>query len=117
MHLYTSFKYGGVFQHESIVVCYFFFSWRVLYCIYSVFLIHVLTANIILDFGLVNYINDHTPTSSTCTLFVSLTYLLERGSVHAQDLYLLQQEMLHMYQVSLLQIGQKVKGDKQCMHM
>ena len=85
-----------------------------MYCIYSVFLIHVLTANIILDFCSVNWINDHTPTSSTCTLFVSLTYLLERRSVHAQDLYLLQQEMLHMYRVSLLQIGQRVKGDKQC---
>ena len=57
-----------------------------------------------------------TLTSSTCTLFVSLTYLLERRSVHVhvQDLYLLQQEMLHMYRVSLLQIGQRVKGDKQC---
>ena len=94
----------GIFQHESIVVCYFFPGE---YC--TVFLIHVLTANIILDFCLVNWINDHTPTSSTCTIFVS--YLLERRSVHVQDLYLLQQEMLHMYQVSLLQIGQRVKGD------
>ena len=110
MHLYTSFKYGGVFQPQSIVVCYFFFLESI---VYSVFLIHVLTANI-LDFCLVNWINDHTLTSSTCTLFVSLTYLLERHSVHVQDLYLLQQEMLHMYQVSLLQIGQRVKGDKQC---
>ena len=102
----------GDFQHESIVVCYFFPGE---YC--TVFLIHVLTANIILDFCLVNWINDHTPTSSTCTIFVSLTYLLGRRSLHVQDLYLLQQEMLHMYQVSLLQIGQRVKGDKHAVHV
>ena len=57
-------------------------------------------------------------TSSTCTLFVSLinlfAHLLERRSVRVQDHYLLQQEMLHIYRVSLLQISQRVKGDKQC---
>ena len=51
---------------------------------------------------LVNWINNHALNLPHLHTFVSLTYSPERRSVHVEDLF--QQEMLHMYRVSLLQM-------------
>ena len=92
----------GVFPHECVVLWVVkttLLSFPVEYAIAPiVYSIHVLKINLIFNFHFVSkiYLLHSKVTSSTCTL-ISLTYLQERCSVHVQDLYSLQQEILHMY--------------------